>query len=192
MTDPGSFSTLQLHEKNIDIILFTHEHGDHFHLASLQKVLENNPQAKIITNTAVGKLLDAANISYEILEHGNSTTEQDILIEGFGEIHDEIFGDFGRVQNTGYFIEDTFFYPGDALTNPGKPVSILAVPMAGPWIKVKDIITYLHAVKPIRIIPVHDAILSETGLGLFYRVVPGILAGMTEFIPMKEGSEHEF
>lgn len=31
------------------------------------------------------------------------------------------------VQNTGYFINDKLFYPGDALTNPNKEIEILAL-----------------------------------------------------------------
>src|SRR4051812_27786091 len=37
MTDPGNYSTLQADEKNIDIILITHEHTDHLHIESLKK-----------------------------------------------------------------------------------------------------------------------------------------------------------
>src|SRR3989338_5542153 len=64
MTDPGAFSALQLQEKNINAIIITHEHQDHLHIDSLKKVLENNPNAIVITNTAVGKLLDEAGIKY--------------------------------------------------------------------------------------------------------------------------------
>ena len=193
MTDPGSFSTLQHEEKDIDIILFTHEHQDHFHLESLKTVLQNNPNAKIVTNTAVGKLLDPEKIPYEVLEHGGSKTEQGILFEGFGELHQEIYENFGRVQNTGYFIENKFFYPGDAFTNPGKPVEILAVPVAGPWMKVKEAVDYVKAVKPLQTFPVHDAILNPVGLSLFHRVIGMILGeNSTKFVPMVEGDSHEF
>lgn len=192
MTDPGSFSTKQHEEMDIDIILFTHEHSDHFHLDSLKKVLQNNPQAKIITNTSVGKLLSAEQIPYEILEHGDSRTEQGVLLEAYGEIHEEIYEDFGQVQNTGYFIDNKLFYPGDALTNPGKFVEVLALPVSGPWVRVRDLITYVRSVKPAHIFPVHDAVLSEKGIGVFHRVIPRILGTDTNFIPMSEGSQHEF
>ena len=41
MTDPGSFTDKQTEEQNIDLILITHEHSDHFHIESLKKVLIN-------------------------------------------------------------------------------------------------------------------------------------------------------
>ena len=68
MTDPGNFSIEQNQEKDVDVVLITHEHADHFHLESLLEVIKNNPQCRIITNTSVKKLLDKENIACEILE----------------------------------------------------------------------------------------------------------------------------
>ncbi len=72
LTDPGLFTTGQNDITGINVILITHEYSDHFHVESIKKVLLNNPEAFVVTNTAVGKLLDAENIKYEILE-GKST-----------------------------------------------------------------------------------------------------------------------
>ena len=110
MTDPGAFSTLQIEEKNISAILITHEHQDHLHIDSLKKVLENNPQAIVITNTAVGKLLDEVGISYTKIEEGQKHDLNGVNIMGFGNLHAEIYGTYGQVQNTGYMI-DTLCYP---------------------------------------------------------------------------------
>jgi len=191
MTDPGSFTTAQDEEKNIDIVLISHEHGDHFHVESLRKVLANNPEAKIITNSAVGKLLDAENIMYEVLEDGGSMTLRDILFEGHGEHHAVIYKEIGQVQNTGYFIDDMLFYPGDALTDPKKTIDILALPVAGPWIKTSEVIEYALQLHPKRVFPVHDAVLSHPIMGTMHasKVLPehGI-----EVITLDAGEEKEF
>ena len=42
LTDPGSYTTDQNTVKGIDIVLITHEHGDHFHVESLKAILKNN------------------------------------------------------------------------------------------------------------------------------------------------------
>lgn len=161
LTDPGMF-TVEAQEKvdNLDVILITHEHTDHLHVESLKKVIAKNPDARVITNTAVGKILTAEGITFELVEHGQSTAIDGVSIEGFGNEHAEIYGDYGRVQNTGYLIASRLFVPGDAFTNPGKPVEILALPVAGPWMKVKEAIDYALAVKPKLAFPVHDGILS--------------------------------
>ncbi len=147
MTDPGAFSTTQKNEIGINVILYTHEHQDHYHLESLQEVLKNNPNVKIIANTAVGKLLKEAGVDYTLVEDGQTIEIEGVVIRGFGNIHAEIYGTYGRVQNTGYMI-DSLCYPGDAFENPNCEVDILALPVVGPWMRAKDAIDYAKLLKP--------------------------------------------
>lgn len=163
LTDPGTYSTSQDNVKNIDLVLITHEHQDHLHIDSLKKILENNPNAKIITNKGVGALLEKENIVYEIVEDGQKITFKDLLIEAFGREHSIIYSTLPIMANTGYFIANKLFYPGDAFTNPGKPVDILALPVAGPWMKLSDAIDYAKKIKPNRCFPVHEGILKMPG-----------------------------
>lgn len=191
LTDPGTYSTEQDSEKDIDVILITHEHADHFHINSLKKVLENNNKAIIITNKSVGKLLDAEKIKYEIIEDKQSKTIGKILIEGFGNKHAEMYRTVAPVENTGYFISNKLFYPGDAFTNPQKPVEILALPVAGPWMKISEAINYALEIKPKICFPVHDGILKTPGV--VYRLPPTILSKHEiEFIIIEEGKEKDF
>lgn len=192
MTDPGSYSTLQDAEKNIDIIIITHEHQDHLHVDSLKIILENNPNAKIITNTAVGIILSETGISFEKVEEGQSAVYDGISFEGYGEKHEEIYGDFGQVQNTGYLISDKLFYPGDAFTNPHKKVDILALPVAGPWMKIKTAINYALELKPRVCFPVHDGMIIETRPGPIYNLPKNVLpANGIEFKILEIGKEEE-
>src|SRR3989344_2460028 len=164
MTDPGSYTiNEQVKEKNIDLILITHEHEDHFHIDSLKKVLENNPKAVILTNDGVGKLLARAGIKYEVLQNKIPKDFSGIEIEPHDCKHEEIFQDFGQALNTGYFIDKRLFYPGDSFYNPGKKVEILALPVAGPWARIKDAITYALEIKPKICFPVHDGMLKSFG-----------------------------
>ena len=192
MTDPGSYSTLQTEEKNIDVILFTHEHQDHFHLESLRTVLANNPTAKIITNTGVGKLLDVEHIPYSVVGDGQSTEINGVLIEGFGKDHEEIYELFGLVENTGYFVDNTLFYPGDAFYNPQKKVDILAVPIAGPWMRFKKAMEYVKEINPRVCFPVHDGMIEKSKPGPLYVVPPKILEPLgIKFTVLEEGKEQE-
>jgi L-ascorbate metabolism protein UlaG (beta-lactamase superfamily) len=158
MTDPGSFSTMQNDVKNISAVIITHEHTDHLHIDSLVKVLQNNPGIPVITNSSVGKLLKEAGIEYEVVENKQKTSIKGITIIGFGNEHAEIYGTYGRVQNTGYMI-DTLCYPGDAFTKPKQKVDILALSASGPWMRIKDAIDFAKELKPRVTFPVHDAIL---------------------------------
>ncbi|MEK7071599.1 MAG: MBL fold metallo-hydrolase [Patescibacteria group bacterium] len=160
MTDPGAFSTLQSEEKNISAVLITHEHQDHLHIESLKKVLANNPEAKIITNTAVGKMLDKAGILYTKVENGEKYDLSGVNIAGFGNLHAEIYESYGRVQNTGYMI-DSLCYPGDAFEHPNSSVDILVLPVTGPWMRIKDAVEYAKMLKPRIAFPVHDAFIHD-------------------------------
>ena len=164
MTDPGSWTIeKQKEEKNIDLIIITHEHGDHIHIESLRKILESSPNAKIITNKGVGKLLDEARIKYEILENKIPKDFLGIEIEAHECKHEEIYKELGQVQNTGFFIGKRLFYPGDSFYNPVKPVEVLALPVAGPWANVKNAVLYVLQIKPKVCFPVHDGMLISFG-----------------------------
>lgn len=160
MTDPGSFSRLQIEERNINAILITHEHTDHLHIDSLKEVLNNNPYAVVITNTSVGKILDEHKVAYIKIEQGERYGIDGVNIIGFGNTHAEIYREFGEVQNTGYMI-DKLCYAGDSFNHPDAEVDILALPVAGPWMKIKDTIDYAKQIRPRICFPVHDAIMQD-------------------------------
>jgi len=160
MTDPGAFSTLQLNEKNINVVLITHEHGDHLHIESLKEVLKNNKDVVVITNSSVGKILDTNSISYIKIEEGEKYEVGGVRIIGFGNSHAEIYDNFGKVQNTGYMI-DNLCYAGDSFNFPDADVDILALPVAGPWMKISDAINYAKDIRPRICFPVHDAIMQD-------------------------------
>jgi L-ascorbate metabolism protein UlaG (beta-lactamase superfamily) len=193
LTDPGIFSVAQNEITDIDIILITHEHADHLHVDSLKEVLVNNHEARVITNSSVGKILDSENISYEILEGGVSREVEEVLLESFDCKHEEIFEEVGQVQNTGYFIDNKLFYPGDSFCNPKKPVDVLALPVAGPWCKVSDAIRYALEVKPNKAFPVHDGALQIDKIGGSHMIPKKVLTeNDIEFVVMNEGDEVEF
>ncbi len=193
LTDPGTFSTAQDSVTDLDLILITHEHADHLHVDSLKRVLANNGGAKVMTNSAVGKILATEGIAHAVLEGSASTEVGGVAIAACDGKHEEIFEEYGQVQNTGFFIADKLFYPGDSFTVPGKPVDILALPVAGPWARMPDVIRYALHVKPRAAFPVHDAMLKPDKLGLAHGVPGKVLPERgIEFIALTEGASHTF
>lgn len=193
LTDPGAFSTDQNLITGIDVVLITHEHADHLHVDSLKEVLKNNPEAKVLTNSSVGKKLDEVSIAYSLLEGRDQTEIAGLVFEAFDCKHEEIFEEIGQVQNTGYFVDNKLFYPGDSFCNPEKPVDVLALPVAGPWCKIPDAIRYALEVKPKKAFPVHDGMLQTERIGGSHKVTEKVLMDNgIEFVIMNEGGEKEF
>ena len=191
LTDPGTYSMQQSEVKNIDFVLITHEHADHLHIESLQALLKNNPQAKVITNKSVGALLEKENIAFSIVEDGQNSDANGVLIEGFGKDHALMHTSIPPIQNTGYFIADKLFYPGDAFTNPGKQVEVLALPVAGPWMRLLEAIDYAVEVKPKICFPVHEGILKQPGST--HAIPPKVLESEgIKFMVMEIDKEYEF
>lgn len=168
LTDPGAFSTGFEDITRLDLILITHEHADHVHTEALAELLESNPTAEVICNSSVGRLLDESGIPYSVLEGDASETRDTIRIKAFDGEHVEIFDEYGLVQNTSYLLNDEFFLPGDAYTEPDEPVRVLALPVAGPWCKLSDAIRFALRVAPTLVVPIHDAVLNESGQAVTY------------------------
>jgi len=163
LIDPGMYSHGQNFVKGVSAVLVTHEHLDHLHLESLRVVIENNPGVRVFTTAGVGKLLDAEQVVHEVLSHRLSAKIGSVDIEGFGKKHAEIYRTVPPVDNTGFLIGGKFFYPGDAFTDPGVPVEILAMPFSAPWLKISEAIDYVKQLKPKTCFPVHDGLLKSLG-----------------------------
>ena len=157
LTDPGMYSSAQNELKNIDFVLITHEHADHYHVDSVKVIMTNNPSAAIVSNGAVAALLKKEGIDCTVVAHGDAIDLKGVSLKGWGTKHAVIYKEFGQVENTGYFIDGVLWYPGDAFTPIDWDVEVLALPIGGPWMKISEAIDYAVALKPKKCFPVHDA-----------------------------------
>lgn len=193
VTDPGSFTTAQDTLTGIDVVLITHEHGDHFHVDSVKALVKNNPTCTIVTNFAVATLIkkEGIEVVVVVINGGESAVVSSLTIEGFGHEHAPIYGDMGKVENTGYMVADTFYFPGDNFQVPGKPVEVLALPVAGPWMKISEAIDFSLQVKARIAFGVHDGMIVPnfrdfTGMVL-QRFVPD-----TMYVSLADGATKDF
>lgn len=191
LIDPGKYSDGQNDAENIDVVLITHEHFDHLDIKSVRAILKNNPKVKIVTNSSVGEILNKENFEFILLENGGKITEKSVLIEAYGEHHAIFHSSVPPIQNTGYFIAEKFFYPGDAFVNHGKQVEILALPSAGPWMKISEAIDYALSLNPKVCFPVHESVLSMPAMA--YNWLSQVLNPKgIKFIIFENGKEYKF
>lgn len=190
LTDPGSY-TVEAHSKleNIDYILFTHEHQDHYHLESLKTILEKNPQAVVYSNSSVSELLEKEDITHALVNDEGTVSLGEISLVGIGEKHAQMHSSIPQSSNLGFFIDGKLWYPGDAFTDPKRKIEILALPVSGPWMKISEAIDYAILLKPKVVFPVHDGTRFGSAHTLPAKILPNHGIG---FIPMVEGDVKEF
>ena len=193
ITDPGTFSTSQNEVEEVDAILITHEHFDHYHIDSVKAILAKNPHAVVITNAGVGTLLTKENIPFVLVGDGQQTEIKGVPVSGHGTEHAPIYGDMPKCENTAFFVAEKLFFCGDALFVPNVKVEILALPVAGPWMKISEAIDYARAVKPNVAFPIHDALYKPEIAVAFGRWPSEILSQFgISFVPMNPGDTKEF
>ncbi len=193
LTDPGNYNEVPI-VVGVDVVLITHEHQDHCHVESLSIILAKNPEARVITHLSVGKILDEARIQWESMVDGEEKILKGVSIQSLGSEHACIHHDLPKAQNTGFFIDRTLFYPGDSFHNPQKEVVILALPVAGPWMKLEEVIEYAKLIKPKVVFPVHDGLLRQgIELGPTRRIPKMLLEPLgIQYVDMVEGSQYDF
>ena len=169
--DPGMYSADAMGGiSDLDAILVTDEHRDHYDIASIEILRKNNPHARIFTQRSVQKLLAENNIPSELLLDKQQVILKGVPIEGCGEKHAVLHSSVPQSDNTGYIIAGRFFHPGDALTVPRKQIEILALPISGPWLKMSESIDYALEVHPKVCFPIHDG--NGAFTTLFEKILP--------------------
>ena len=191
VTDPGTYTTAQNEVEGVNIILITHEHADHFHIDSVKAMLMKNPSATVVTNGAVGALLEKEGIKSTRVGDGEMQEVSGIKIEGFGTEHALIYGEMGRCENTAYMVADKFYFPGDNFHVSGKPVDVLALPVAGPWMKMAEAVDFAKAVKARVALGVHDGMIEPESRP-FSGMILKMFVPETEYVALADGESKEF
>lgn len=193
LIDPGGWTSGLESVRDINGILITHEHQDHVSLPAVQTLLKNNPGIPTYTNHSVVEILKKEGVAAHVLEDGESADIKGVTITGSGSEHALIHKDWPCPHNTGYFIGERLFHPGDALMVPKRPVEVLALPVIAPWMTLSDGIEFAKAVKPKICFPIHDAMLRADRMGP-WRLLPGELLPKSgiEFVDIKDGETRGF
>lgn len=168
--DPGMFSrSLPATQTHVVAIIITHMHADHMHPPTLRRLLAHNPKAKVLSTEQVARQLK--DIPVTIVKPGTMHQIGTFTLAFLGGEHATIHASLPPVENLSVLINTTVYYPGDSLTLPGRPITLLALPAAAPWLKISEVIDYIDDIKPTQIIPVHDFILSDAGREIHDRML---------------------
>ncbi len=161
LIDPGNYVYEKTDFKpenwqNIDLILLTHEHSDHYEPKSLKIIKDNNPGAKIFTNTAVSKLLAKEGFAGQIIGANESINLDNIEIKGIKSQHGPLPSGDPPPDVISFLIDRRILHLGDTIKSSQVPAEVVFIPMCGDvCFSPKEAIKYLKKVKPQLVIPIH-------------------------------------
>lgn len=158
LIDPGSFSTGFDAIENLTAVLYTHNHGDHYDEAKLRQILSHNSSVQLIADEDTASAITQSGSEVTVAHEGDKLSVGDLSVEVIGHDHAQISRFMPVGKNVGYLVAGKVFYPGDALTLPGRPIEVLLLPVEGPWTKVGEVIDYLVKVSPKLALPSHEAV----------------------------------
>lgn len=162
--DPGVYGASATALSGADGVLLTHEHPDHVDgaVVAASGLPVWGPAPALAVVAAAGAPVSAL---HEV-GAGDVLNVGGLEVAVVGERHAVIHPDVPVVPNVGYLVAGSVLHPGDSFVRPpaGTLVDVALTPVSGPWLLLADAIDWVRSVAPARVVPIHDVMLSETGL----------------------------
>ncbi len=134
----------------LNAVLYTHQHGDHFDADLAQRFAAAG--VPIYANASTAKFCKTPPL---VLEDGKEYDVAGVKIKAIELPHCPMVDGSAGPQNTGLLVNGRLFHPGDGRELDGLQVEILALPITGPDISLRDANDFAKQVGAKTAIPVH-------------------------------------
>lgn len=138
----------------VDAVVITHDHGDHYWPDDLKQII--NKDVPVITNEELVDKIRDDGFNAQALRVGEKIEIVGFTIKSLLNSHATL--PFPTPVNMSVLIDDRVVHPGDSIDfEIDKPVEVLALPYAGPFMTIGKAVDCVKRIKPWFVIPVHDA-----------------------------------
>jgi L-ascorbate metabolism protein UlaG (beta-lactamase superfamily) len=159
--DPGNFTFVDNLVKpkafaDVQGIVITHIHPDHFYLENIKKILAIN-NVPIYTNQQVGDVLKKENIKCTIWRDGLHYIGP-FKLQVMSAVHEPIL-DNPVAPMMGFIINDKVLHPVDSMEDAllvRKEIELLIMVVMAPFTNEIRAAAFADKIKPKQILPVHD------------------------------------
>lgn len=134
----------------LDAVIYTHEHGDHFDAGLAQKFQDSG--VSIYANAGTARQMKT---QPSIVTDGQEFEVKGVKVKALELPHCLMWDGSEGPQNTGYLVAGKLFHPGDGKELAGLNVEILALPINGPDISLKDALGFAKQIGAKKFIPIH-------------------------------------
>ncbi|KXO90086.1 MBL fold metallo-hydrolase [Tsukamurella pulmonis] len=193
--DPGTFSAGFEGLTDLDAIVITHQHPDHIDPDRIDALVEANPGAQLFADpTTAGRRGDRWIAALPGHDYGIGN----LIARAVGGVHAVIHPDIPTIDNTSFLLGDEarparFYHPGDALHVPEDVrVEVLGLPVNAPWCRISETIDFFRAVRPTAAVPIHDALLTAEGAGVYLGRLEELRPDGAEFVRWGAQDAREF
>ena len=185
--DPGVWADTNLLSKveNVDRIIYTHAHNDHFDVDILRQLLAKSPHANVITNNEVARKIQDSGLSITIREESGCTRK-------FPSPHAEmpVPNRKAPMQN-GYHFKEMVTHPGDN-HDFSETKKVLLMPFVAPWGKMTDAVNKVLELKPEYVLPIHDWFYNDESRQWLYAFLkPSLEEKGIKLLSSESGITHE-
>jgi L-ascorbate metabolism protein UlaG (beta-lactamase superfamily) len=137
---------------DVDAVLFTHSHLDHFDVKVLPELAANG--TAIYGNSDVAQ--SAGRTKIELIDPGEELVVAGFKLKAYAMEHClMVDGSPAGIPNTGFMVNNRLLLPGDSTEDVGITAEVVALPIFGPDISLHDAYKLAQTTKAAKVIPVH-------------------------------------
>ena len=107
-------------DDDVDAVVVTHEHADHWTPDQLAHLRETNPDAVLYGPQGVADAADGFEV--HVVTDGDTVEAGPFTLSFHGTRHAVIHESIPVIDNVGVLVDGSLFYPGDQFTVPDVPV----------------------------------------------------------------------